>query len=155
LIFCLMANLLSFTFFIISGIQGFYQFSIFSASHFTFAIFFIVIYLFTQSLNIFFFVATRKYVRENTESHQLKGTHAQSTKILMKKLMPHIMIGMTVITCLFFLGGAAIKDILDHRIHGIFFIFALLHYTYLIKLLMAGFRRATRDCMAIAKLLPH
>ena len=55
---CYAFSVLSFLMLILTALQGYFHFTILHANHPTFALLTVIIYLFTQTLIIFFFVGT-------------------------------------------------------------------------------------------------
>ena len=56
--------ILSFTFLLLNGLQGFFGFSIYKAAHIPFAFFSTIFYMFTQTLIMFYFIGAGKKIKE-------------------------------------------------------------------------------------------
>jgi len=79
---CYLLTFLSFGMFLVAAIQRYAGFMIFNANYPTFLLLGIIIYLFTQTLIMFFFVGTGVSIKEYTHEHQLDHKfHKESISI--------------------------------------------------------------------------
>jgi len=79
---CYFFSLITFGMFLSAAFQRFLGFTVLSANYATFLLFAIIIYLFTQTLIMFFFVGTGVSVKEYTHEHKLDHKfHKKSIQI--------------------------------------------------------------------------
>ena len=103
---CYFMSLVTFVSLLLAFFQSFLKFNIFSAVHVTFIILTSILYAFTETLVIFFFVGTGVSVKEYTRDHNLDhGFHKRSIAIK-RKVYPPQMMNILYLTILFILVGA-------------------------------------------------
>ena len=56
---------------LINGLQGFFQFNIYNANHIAFAFISTILYMFTQTLIMFYFIGAVKKIKETIISYKL------------------------------------------------------------------------------------
>lgn len=82
MISCYVLSLMSAAMFLVAAAQRHLGFSIFQANYPTFFLFCVILYLFTQTLIMFFFVGTGVSIKEYTHEHRLDHAfHDRSIKI--------------------------------------------------------------------------
>ena len=140
---CYFFTVLSFVMLILSGLQGYFRFFIFNANHATFALLTVIIYLFTETLVIFFFVGMGVSIRDySQEKHLDQKFHRGSIKIK-RCLYPPLLLNMTLVMILFISGGAVDTGHLPGLFHGILFYICILHFIKTIKIEHACFKENT------------
>ena len=103
---CYLLSVLTFLMFLIGFVQSFFHFPVWHANHLTYMILVSIVYLFTETLVIFFFVGTGVSVKEYTLEHKLDtGYHARSIAIK-RRIYPPLMLNMLFLIILFVLVGA-------------------------------------------------
>jgi hypothetical protein len=108
--------------------QSFLNFSVLQASHLTFMILTCIVYSFTETLVIFFFVGTGVSVKEYSREHHMdEGFHKRSIAIK-HKVYPPLMLNILFMIILFVLVGAVDTRRMPAWIYQIIFIGCLAHY---------------------------
>jgi hypothetical protein len=112
----------------ITAAQGYLPFHLIQANHASTALLAIIIYLFTQTLIIFFFTGTgvniRDYIKEN---HGNKELHERS-KAIKYKLFSPILLNILGFMIIFIVGGAVHTRGFPGWIHGLLFWGFIIHY---------------------------
>ena len=91
---------------LLCGAMGYLQFNISSANHSQFALFTILIFLMTETLVMYFFIATGKSIKSLLKDHEHGNILWEKIKLIKKDVFPHIMITIFLIGGLFIHGGA-------------------------------------------------
>lgn len=128
MISCYVFSFLSFLLLILTAAQGYFQFSILNANHPTFALLTVIVYLFTETLVIFYFVGTGVSIRDYTELKKLPLGFRRQSLSVKKRLYPPTLLNMTLVMAQFISGGAVATGRLEGWIHGAFFCLCLLHF---------------------------
>src|SRR6185295_9226864 len=106
----------------------------------TFIILTSVIYLFTETLVIFFFVGTGVSVKEYVHSHKLSNDyHKKSIKVKFK-LYPPLLLNMLLMIILFILVGAVDTGHVAKWFYQLLFTACLIHFIFVKKIQNDCFR---------------
>jgi len=126
---------ISFVSIIIAAIAGYFQIDIYGASHILIALYSSIIYMFTETLIMFYFITTGIKIKEFIKQHELDIVKYYKPIIDMKiKLFPNIMINMIIIGATFILHGAVDNNIISPLLHLIIYLIGVLHFIWLIFL---------------------
>ena len=106
MITCYIMSLVSFIFLLAALLQSFLKFNIFQADHVTFMILTSIIYLFTETLVIFFFVGTGVSVRDYTKEHNFAPSFHQRSIAIKRRVYPPLLLNILFMIILFVLVGA-------------------------------------------------
>ena len=133
----------SFCALLLTGVQGYFQFSVAGVPHALFALATVILYLFTETLVMFFFIGTgvniRDYLREQHGDPELYERVKKGKMIVFPKMLVSIfLVGAT-----FVLGGAVDRSFVRPWIHGVLFITAIAYYARLIVFEHRCFREHT------------
>ena len=120
--------ILSFTFLLLNGLQGFFGFSIYKAAHIPFAFFSTIFYMFTQTLIMFYFIGAGKKIKETILENNLDKTTYQEVIELKRKLFTPLTLNMLFVMIAFILGGAVHTTDINKLWHSGFFILSIVHY---------------------------
>ena len=133
----------SFLALLLTGLQGYFGFSVLGASHALVALATIILYLFSETLIMFFFIGTgvniKDYLKEHNGNTKLYDRVKKSKMIIFPKMMMSI----CLIGVVFIIGGAVDRALVPAWVHGTLFIGALLYYARLIVLEHRCFRDNT------------
>ncbi len=143
MITCYVLTALSVLMLFISGLQGYFKFLIFNANHPTFALLTTIIYLFTQSLIIFFFVGTGVSIRDYTQEKKLDLTFRKRSLAVKRKVYPPLLLNMMLVMGLFISGGAVGTHRLPGWLHGIYFLVCFFDYIRVILIQHGCFKDET------------
>ena len=145
--------LLSFIGILITGLQGFFQFNIYNANHIAFAFIPTILYMFTQTLIMFYFIGAGKKVKETIIKHDLNKQIYQDVIEIKRKMFPPLTLNMLFVGTAFILGGGVHTGLISKNFHSWLFIFSMLHLLYLMKLQDKGFKRTAEILSHIGELI--
>ena len=152
---CYLFSFISFVMFIISFFQSFLRFNVFQANHLTFMVLTSIIYLFTETLVIFFFVGTGVSVKEYTHEHHLDTRfHKKSISIKMK-VYPPLLLNILFMIILFILVGAVDTGHVARWVYEVYFIFCIGHFIYAKKIQNDCFRTNTENILTMSGIKPN
>src|SRR3989338_6562934 len=103
---CYAFSTLTFVLLVTAFVQSAFAFKIFAANHVTFIILTSIVYLFTETLIIFFFVGTGASIKEYTLAHKLTPDYYRTTLALKRRVYPPQLLNILVMMILFILVGA-------------------------------------------------
>ena len=128
MIICYILMFLSFVGILVNGLQGFLQFNIYNANHIAFAFVSTILYMFTQTLLMFYFIGAGKKIKETIINYNLDKSNYQEVIDIKMKLFPPLTLNMLFVGTAFVLGGGVHTGAVNKYWHtGLFFI-SLLHY---------------------------
>ena len=125
---CYLLSLLSFSMFLVAFIQSILNFHVLQANHLTFMILTCIVYSFTETLVIFFFVGTGVSVKEYSIDHHLDSAYHKRSIALKHKVYPPLMLNILFMVILFVLVGAVDTHRLPALLYQVIFIGCLAHY---------------------------
>ena len=151
---CYLMAVLTYVLFVLSGLQGIFGFAVLGAPHPTFSFLTAIIYLFTQTLTIFFFVGTGTNVREYLESQQPPPNGSEQL-IARARAIRGAASGQIYLNILLFLvqailGGAVAARAVPRFLHGTLVAVAFLHFHYVLWREHLAFRDMTAVVVAMA-----
>ena len=106
MIICYLCMMASYFLLFLSGLQGHYQFLIIKASHQQFALFSTIIYMFSETLIMFYFIGSGIAIKKEILNLKIKTNSYEKVKKTKMKLFPHLTLNMLLIGAVFILGGA-------------------------------------------------
>ena len=118
----------SFVCILLNGLQGFFHFNILKADHISFAFFSTILYIFTQTLIMFYFIGAGKKIKETILEHDLNKSIYQEVIDLKKKLFGPLTLNMLLVCTAFILGGGVHTGVVHKLWHSSLFAISLLHY---------------------------
>ena len=125
----------SFISIIIAAISGYFQLHISGANHILIALYSSIIYMFTETLIMFYFIVMGIKIKEIIKNNNLDIIKYYKPILDMKmKLFPHIIINMIIIGVTFIIGGAVHNNIISPFSHSLAFFIGIAHYFWLIIL---------------------
>lgn len=140
---CYLLMATSFVMVFITGLQGFFQFHLLGAAHPQFALLTVIVYLFTETQIIFFFIGSGRNTREYLESEGGDRRLYDRLKKIKTMVFPHIAANIVLMFVVFLTGGAVEMNIMPGWVHGILFIAALCHLAWTTVLEHRGFKTNT------------
>jgi hypothetical protein len=127
----------------LTGLMGYFNFTVMNANHMQFALISSILYMFTETLIMFYFIITGKKIKEYIKENQC-DLELYSGVIKMKmKLFPHVTINMVIVGAQFILGGAVHSGAIPGWAHGLMFDVALLHFLWVISIQHNCFKENT------------
>ncbi len=140
---CYILTGLSFLMLIISGLQGYFRFSILNANHPLFALLTIIVYLFTETLIIFYFVGVGISIRDYVLANRLKNDYHKRSLSIKRMVYPPLLLNMGLVMVLFISGGAVDTGWVPGWAHGLLFFVSLIQYMDAIKIQHRSFKEST------------
>ncbi len=150
MITCYVMSVISFFMLVTAFAQSFFQFNVFKANHLTFIILTSIIYLFTETLVIFFFVGTGVSVKEYAQAHNLSAEYHKRSMAVKFRVYPPLLLNMLLMIILFIMVGAVDTGFVARWIYQIFFIACLVHYVYAKRIQNDCFRDNTQNILAMS-----
>jgi len=135
--FCIGATFLLLS---LTGLQGYFQFYIFKASHAQFALFTAIFYMFTETLIMFYFIGSGTAIKKSIKlggGEPILYEEVKKTKMI---LFPHLTMNMLFVGTVFILGGAVQTGSVSGWMHGLLFDLAFIHFLYVTILQHRGFK---------------
>ena len=134
----------SFILIIITALSGYFQFNMLNANHILIALYSSIVYMFTETLILFYFIAIGIKIKEIIKNNNLDIIEYYKPVLDMKmKLYPHIMLNMIIIGSTFIIGGGVHTGAISINIHSGCFLIGIAHYLWLIILQHRCFIRNT------------
>src|SRR3989338_691962 len=113
---------------VIAFMQSFLNFYVLAANHVTFVIFTCLLYFFTETLVIFFFVGTGVSIKEYVHANHLDSSYHQKSITIKRKLYPPLMLNLLIMSVAFVLVGALDTYRIPKWIYQIIFLSGIIHY---------------------------
>ncbi len=151
---CYALTAISFLMLLLTALQGYFHFNILNANHPTFALLTVIVYLFTQTLIIFFFVGTGVSIRDYTNEKKLDTIYRQRSLTIKRKLYPPTLLNMLLVMVLFITGGAVDTGRIVPGIHGLLFLVCLLHFLKMILIQHGSFKEETAVILEMSGVRP-
>ena len=149
---CYLMGAFTYALFLISGLQGIFGFPVLGAPHPTFSFLTAIIYLFTQTLTIFFFVGTSTNIREYVESQQQQQPGPDlvaRARFIRGAVSGQIYLNILLFLVQAILGGAVAARAVPRFLHGTLVAVAFLHFHYVLWREHLAFRDITRVVVAM------
>lgn len=140
---CYIASLLSFVMIAIVLVQAFHPFQVFNASPMSFLILTSIVYLFAETLVIFFFVGTGVSVKEYMLEHKIHGTFHQRMIGIKRRMYPPQMLNLLILMVAFVLYGASDTGKIPAWIYQLTLAGGLIHFCFAKIIQHEAFRENT------------
>jgi len=150
MITCYGMSLITFVMLLIALLQSYFSFNVFQANHLTFIILTSIVYLFTETLIIFFFVGTGVSVKEYVYEHHLSSDYHKKSIRIKQKVYPPLLLNMFFMIILFIMVGAVDAGYVAQWTYQLFFVFCLGHFIYVKKIQNECFRDNTENILAMS-----
>ena len=125
---CYLLSLLTYIALLVGFVQSFLHFSVFQANHVSFMILVCILYCFTETLGIFFFVGTGVSIKEYTHDHHLSSDFHNKSIAIKRRVYPPLMLNLLFMIVLFVLVGAVDTRSFPASIYQLIFIGCLIDY---------------------------
>src|SRR3989338_2137774 len=103
---CYVLSVFTFLLLCLSGLQGYFNFSILNANHPTFALLSVIVYLLTETLVIFFFVGVSSSIKDYTLLKKLDIGFYQRVAAIKRKIYPPTFLNILLVMGQAISGGA-------------------------------------------------
>lgn len=133
---------------ILCGVMGYTTFSIFGANHAQFSLFSILIFVLTETLVMYFFIATGKSMKKILINQADLNTEYLWNKVkhIKKIVFPHIMITILIIGTLYIFYFGYIKSAISNEnltyswLLGPLYLLGLIHHIWSLKIKNNSFK---------------
>lgn len=150
MITCYVMSVLTFFMLLTAFVQSFIPFSVFKANHLTFIILTSIVYLFTETLVIFFFVGTGVSVRDYVQAHKLSSDYHKRSLAVKFKVYPPLLLNMLLMIILFIMVGAVDTGFVARWVYQALFVVCLAHFVHAKRIQNDCFRDNTNNILAMA-----
>ena len=140
MIICYICMIFSFILLSITGFQGYFQFMILEASYQEFSLLSIIIYMFSETLIMFYFIGSGTAIKKEINQNKIKTDTYLRVKKTKMILFPHITINICLIGLSFILIGAVDTGMASSSLQQVIFLFGYLHFVYTLRLQHVGFK---------------
>ena len=148
MIVCYLLMVLNLINILICGLMGYFNFSFLGANHAQFGLFSILIFVLTETLVMYFFIATGKSMKTILSQKKDNTAHElwEKIKYIKKIIFPHIMLTITLVGGLYiFYFGYIRSNIINEStpyswIQAPLFFIALIHHIWSLKIKNDSFR---------------
>ena len=162
MIVCYLLMVLNLINILICGLMGYFNFSFLGANHAQFGLFSILIFVLTETLVMYFFIATGKSIKTILSQEKDNTAHELWEKIIyIKKIIfPHIMLTITLVGGLYiFYFGYIRSNIMNEStpyywIQAPLFLIALIHHIWSLKVKNDSFRLQIEVVNKLSKNIP-
>jgi len=151
---CYLMGALTYALFLLSGLQGIFGFAVLGAPHPTFAFLTAIIYLFTQTLTVFFFVGTSTNIREYLAAQPQPPADpdlAGRARFIRGAVSGQIYLNILLFLAQAALGGAVAARAVPRFLHGALVAVAFLHFHYVLWREHLAFRDITALVVAMTE----
>ena len=131
-------------------LQSFLHFPVLKAGHLTFMLLTSIIYLFTETLIIFFFVGTGVSVKEYTQEHKLGPDFHKRSLAIKYRVYPPQLLNILLMIIVFVLVGAVDTHRVPAVVYQTLFAVALIHFMAVKIIQHRCFRDNTRVILEMA-----
>ena len=142
----------SFISLVIWGVIEYLSVNFLSMNHIQFSLIASILYMFTQTLIMFYFIATGKNIKEFIINNKLDINNYKKVLSMKMKLFPHIMVNMVILGTVFIIGGAIFSNIISEWQYAVLFFICIFHYTYLLIIQHDCFKVNTELVIKLYKL---
>lgn len=119
---------LSFSTICLNGLQWIFKFDIYNANYISFSFVSTILYMFTQTLIMFYFIGAGKKIKETIINFSLNKEIYQKVIDIKKDLFPALTLNILFIGTAFVLGGGVQTKVISKYWHHSVFFLSLLHY---------------------------
>jgi hypothetical protein len=149
---CYIFSLVSFLMLGIVFLQSFTHFPVFKASPMSFLILTSIVYLFAETLVIFFFVGTSVSVKEYMLEHKITADYHKRLIALKRVMYPPQMLNLLILMTAFILYGAADTGKISVWIYRGLLLIGIVHFCFAKRLQHRSFRENTFVILEMAGL---
>ena len=153
MITCYIMMLSNFLIILLTGLMGYFKFTVWGAAHAPFAVFAIIVFILTETLVMFFFIATGKSIKQMISHDHRFIEYWEQTIRVKKQVFPQIILTITLIGVVFIYGGVIDNNLASSWLHGPLFILAFLQHTWSLVIKNRSFREQVNIAAEISKKL--
>ena len=140
MIICYVCMFFSILLLSITGLQSYFQFSIFKASYQEFALFSTTFYMFSETLIMFYFIGSGTAIKKEVHESKVHINIYDKVKKAKMLLFPHLTINMLIMGISFILIGAVDTGATSRLIQVCLFFVGYVHFLYTVKIQHVSFK---------------
>jgi len=125
---CYFLSIATFAMLLTAFFQAIFHFNVLQANHLIFMILTSIVYCFTETLVIFFFVGTGVSVKEYTLKHKLSHDYHKRSITIKRKVYPPLMLNLFFMIILFVMVGAVDTGRVPEWIYHLIFAGCIIHF---------------------------
>ena len=118
----------------VNGLQWVFRFDIYNANYISFSFVSTILYMFTQTLIMFYFIGAGKKIKEIIIENNLNKRIYQDVIDIKRVLFPPLTLNILIVGIAFVLGGGVQTKVLSKYWHLSIFIIGFLHYIKVVYL---------------------
>lgn len=145
---------ISFLALVVAGVQGYAAPDLTGINHFAFSFITVIIYLLTEVLVIFFFVATGGSVKDTVQEGKADSEYYNRALAIKRRVYPPTLINMLLVMTVFIMGGAADTGSIAPSIHGLAYGGTMIHFVFTIRRQHTCFKENTSIILAMTGKTP-
>ena len=140
MIICYVCMFFSIILLSISGMQSYFDFSVYKANYQEFALLSTIFYMFSQTLIMFYFIASGTAIKKEIMKTQINTMAYEKVKKTKMILFPHLTLNIFILGAAFVLIGAVDTGAMSSFFQSSLFIFGFLHFLYTVRIQHMGFK---------------
>ena len=148
-------SFLTFLFLCTAFIQSFLHFHVLQANHVAFMILTSILYCFTETLIIFFYVGTGVSIKEYTQEHHLPSTFHKNSIPIKRKIYPPLLSNLLFMIILFVTVGAVDTQRLPAWVYQVGFLICIADYVRVKWIQNECFRANTKNILEMSGIADH
>ena len=125
---CYILSGITLTALIVGFVQSFTHAHIFQANHLIFMVLVSIIYFFTETLVIFFFVGTGVSIKEYCQKHKMDSVFGRRSLMIKRRVYPPLLLNIFLMIIVFIMVGAVDTHRLSPWIYQITFALGIIHF---------------------------
>ena len=136
----------------ILGMQSYFNFSVYKANYQEFALLVTIFYMFSQTLIMFYFIASGTAIKKEIMKTQIKTAAYEKVKKTKMILFPHLTLNILLLGTAFVLIGAVDTGAVSSFIQKTLFIIGFFHFLYTVRIQHIGFKENIDIIIELAEL---
>lgn len=149
MISCYLLSLLTFIMLMVALFQIIFEFSVLNAAPLTFIVLTSIVYSFTETLIIFFFVGTGICIKEYSKEKQLEPRYYKNALVIKRVMFPQLTLNILFMISVFILYGAVDTGKMSVGLYTVCFVLCFAHFLYDKLLQHRAFRDNTNNILAM------
>ncbi len=140
MIICYVCMFFSIILLSISGMQSYFDFSVYKANYQEFALLSTIFYMFSQTLIMFYFIASGTAIKKEIMKTQINTMAYEKVKKTKMILFPHLTFNILLLGTAFVLIGAVDTGAMSSLIQKLLFFVGFFHFLFTVRIQHIGFK---------------
>ena len=140
MIICYVCMFFSIILLSISGMQSYFDFSVYKANYQEFALLATIFYMFSQTLIMFYFIASGTAIKKEIMKTQINTMAYEKVKKTKMILFPHLTFNILLLGTAFVLIGAVDTGAMSSLIQKLLFFVGFFHFLFTVRIQHIGFK---------------